>query len=91
VVAHLPSLRHLITDGNGREVTDEGLAHLRQLPALETLDLEYSAVTDSGLILLASLPSLRWVDLGGAAGVTSAGIAALRASRPDLEVETHGL
>ena len=91
VVAHLPGLRHLITDGNGREITDAGVAHLCQLPALESLDLEWSAVTDSGLSLLASLPSLRWVDIGGAAGVTSAGIAALRASRPDLEVEAHGL
>ena len=90
VAARLPALRHLITDGNGRDLTDEGLSHLRELANLETLDLEWSAVTNRGLTLVASLPALRWVDVGGAAGVTPAGIAALRASRPDLEVETHG-
>ena len=91
VVARLPGLRHLLTDGNGGALTDRGLAHLAGLTALESLDLEWSAVTDAGLPAVAALPALRWVDLGGAAGVTSAGLAALRRERPDLEIEAQGM
>ncbi|MDB4947510.1 MAG: hypothetical protein JWM27_159 [Gemmatimonadetes bacterium] len=91
LAARVPGLRHLVTDGNGHELTDRGLAHLAGLRALETLDLEWSSVTDAGLPLLAALPSLCWVDLGGATGVTAEGIARLRTTRPDLEVEALGL
>lgn len=86
LAVRLPQLRHLIADGNNH-VSDAGLAQLTAFARLESLDLEWSAVTDAGLPHLAALPSLRWLDLGGCADVSASGLAALRRSRPDLEIE----
>lgn len=46
-----------------REVTDEGLAHLRALKKLEILSLAYSSVSDEGLKQLAELKGLTTIDL----------------------------
>lgn len=88
LAAHAPGLRHIITDGNTSDVTDGAVARLAALRHLETLDLEWSAITDASLEVLAGLPALRWVDLGSVAGVTDRAINALRAARPDLEIDT---
>jgi hypothetical protein len=82
----VPGLRILASDGNSR-VTDTGLDVLRRFTRLESLDLEWSAVSDAGLPKIAAVSTLRWVDMGGSKGVTAAGLAGLRAARPDLEVE----
>ncbi|MBB4639615.1 hypothetical protein FHS01_005693 [Longimicrobium terrae] len=88
LAARLPGLRHIITDGNTGGVTDAAVAHLAALGSLETLDLEWSAITDASLAVLAGLPALQWVDLGSVAAVTAEGLNALRAARPNLEIET---
>jgi hypothetical protein len=82
----VPGLRILASDGNSR-VSDAGRDVLRRFVRLEWLDLEWSAVSDAGLPLIAAVGSLKWVDVGGSEGVTPAGVACLRAARPDLEVE----
>ena len=82
----VPGLRILASDGNSR-VSDAGLDVLQRFVRLEWLDLEWSAVSDAGLPLIAAVGSLKWVDVGGSEGVTPAGVARLRAARPDLEVE----
>jgi hypothetical protein len=88
LAARAPGLRHIITDGNTSDVTDNAVAHLVALRRLETLDLEWSAITDASLDVLAGLPALQWVDLGSVAGVSDKAIHALRAARPDLEVDS---
>ena len=84
IARHLPNLRHLVADGN-TTVTDAGLVHLRELSALESLDLEWSKVTDAGLSSIAAVQSLRWVDLGFCEGITEQGASELQRIRPELE------
>ncbi len=57
--------------------TDAGLAHLRRLAALETLDLSFSEVTDAGLVHLAGMTRLRelWLE---ETKITDAGLVHLR-------------
>lgn len=86
----VPGLRVIASDGNSR-VTDAGLKALRGFRQLESLDLEWSAVSDAGLLLIAAMSTLKRVDVRGSEGVTAAGLASLRAARPDLEVEPRDL
>lgn len=66
-----------------RAVTDEGLAHLAQLPGLVHLDLSGTSVSDRGLEVLRHLMSLQTISLGGTR-VTDAGAVHL-AHCPALE------
>jgi uncharacterized membrane protein len=68
-------------------ITDRGLHALERLPRLESLNLYgNAAITDAGLDSLARIPTLRRVYLWQTA-VTAAGVARLRAARPDVNVE----
>jgi len=86
---HCPGIRHIFGDGNSHALTDRGLASLARFTALESLDLEYSAITDAGLDHIAAVETLRWVDLGGCDGITKSGLATLRSRRLDLEIEPN--
>ncbi len=58
----LPKLTHLCLWGS--QVTDDGLQYLKQLPALEVLQLRSVAgIRGPGLQYLQELPSLRTIDL----------------------------
>lgn len=84
-LAALPRLETLILSGT--KVTDAGLAHAAKFPALKELRLAaLPGVTDAGLVKLGECKTLRLVIVNKKTGVTSAGIAAFRASRPDCEV-----
>ena len=58
----------------GSRITDDGLAKLKGLVKLRTLDLHHTAITDAGLDILKDLPELRAVGLTGTK-VTEAGLA----------------
>lgn len=62
-VASLPKLRKLVLYGGRPGVSGVGLAHLRDLKSLETLELINTHVTDSGLKSLDALVSLRSLTL----------------------------
>ena len=57
-------------------VTDDGIAHLARLPALQHLDLSGTGITDAGLQVLRHLPRLRTISLAWTR-VTDEGIGAL--------------
>ena len=91
IARQLREVRHILADGNAQRITDRGVAALRSMHALESLDLEYSAVTDAALDELAKFSALRWVDLGSTPGVSVAALQNLRSRRPDLEIESDEL
>src|SRR5215831_8346344 len=67
--------------GGSRELTDDGLLHLAQMPQLEHLELnEYPGgkLTDRGLEVLRHLPNLRKFAMTWQAGITDQGVANLR-------------
>ena len=66
-------------------MTDTGLPALAELPDLERLDLDDTAVGDDGLRHLAVLGRLQRVYLNGSR-VTDAGVERLRSERLDLDV-----
>ncbi len=71
---------------NGILIAARGLERLKDLAALERLDLEgCKRVGDDAAAVLASFHSLREVDLTGTA-FTDKGIAALRQARPDCKI-----
>jgi len=55
-------------------VTDAGLVHLKDLPALEELWLSDTAITDAGLERIASWKNLTVLKLCASAGITDAGM-----------------
>jgi hypothetical protein len=62
--------------GGSRELTDDGLLHLANMPQLEHLDLsEYPGgkLTDRGLEVLRHLPSLRVFKMNWQRGISDAG------------------
>jgi uncharacterized membrane protein/mono/diheme cytochrome c family protein len=72
---------------SGNRITDRGVAALARLPKLTSLNLYGNAgVTDAGVDALGRIATLRQVYLWQT-GVTSAGVARLRAARPDLAVQ----
>ena len=78
-IASAPSLTRLVLGGS-RQLTDEGLQHLRRMPQLQHLDLsEYpgGVITDRGLEPLADLPDLRTFVMTWQRGITDAGVAHL--------------
>jgi hypothetical protein len=82
-VARLRTLQWLNLEST--QVGDAGVKELLRLPALRILHLGGTQVTDAGLMDLAKLTSLRIVRLPRSK-VTANGAAALRTSRPDVDV-----
>jgi hypothetical protein len=66
-------------------LSDQGLAPLSRLSALETLNLAHQPITDAGLQYLKSLQRLRRLDISGTRISTQA-IEQWRAARPQLEI-----
>lgn len=66
-------------------LTDEGLAYLKDLTALENLDLCFAHVTDAGLAELRDMRSLHHLNLVGTK-VTKAGIEELKKALPSIEI-----
>jgi hypothetical protein len=104
-LAHLGGLAHLswLNLAGCNQITDGGLARLAPLVSLQVLILDRCRqVTDRGIAHLHGLPSLRRIDLHGlpkagvlkgllgGRGVTSAGVAALKAARPGCEIKGLG-
>jgi len=67
-------------------ITDAGLAHLRGLHALESLDLWGRSITDAGLAHLKGLRNLRKLRLN-ATLVTVAGAESLKQALPEATIE----
>ena len=63
----------LTREDSGSSVTDAGVAHLRGLARLETLDLWNAKVTDAGVVHLRGLTGLQGLDLSDT-GITDAGL-----------------
>ena len=74
-----PSLKGL--DLSAAAVTDDALASLASLQALQYVVLEHTPITDKGLMTLAALPNLRNVLLGGTQ-VTAEGVQAFQQATP---------
>jgi len=87
-IGGLKSLKSLTLYGSCKGLTDETLAHLAGLTALEELGTDGIQVTDAGLKHLAALPNLRTASFFHIAfpdkGFTGAGFAAFK-SLPKLE------
>lgn len=66
----------------GRDLTDDGLSHLKNLSSLKRLDILHSQVTDAGLQQLANLKQLEQLDIRGAHAVTAAGVKQLQEQLP---------
>ena len=85
---HLSDCDHLeflvLRDTN---IGDDAVASLAMLPALERLNLVGTDVGDAGALELAQAPKLRRVFVWNSA-ITSAGVEALQAERPELEIIT---
>lgn len=60
--ARIPHLT-VLKLGNCKQLTDEGVRHLANLPGLRELDLSHTRVTDDGLKVLRELPALRSLNL----------------------------
>ena len=69
--------RHVVkVDWNGKKAFGaEELRHLRSLPRLDTLNLNFSGVNDSDLAEISKLPQLKKLHLEKCSGVTDAGLA----------------
>ncbi|REK23913.1 MAG: hypothetical protein DWQ42_14170, partial [Planctomycetota bacterium] len=78
LIGGLRRLRFL--DGLGPNVTDKGVANIKEFPRLERLGLREAKVTDQGISHLASLEHLRELDLTETK-VTGACLQQLRKSR----------
>jgi Leucine Rich repeat len=70
---------------SGNRITDQGLALIARMPALENLDLDATDVTDAGLVHLQSLKKLKTLALGGTR-VTQEGVKTLQKALPGLEI-----
>ena len=83
LLARIATLEHVtsISMGGSRQLTDDGLLHLAQMPQLQQLELnEYPGgnLTDRGLEVLRHLPALRTFEMSWQRGITDAGAANLR-------------
>jgi hypothetical protein len=68
------------------KVTDAGMVHLQRCPALTEIDLERLPITDAGLLQLGPLKNLHRVYIGPGSPITTAGIEALKAQNPRVNV-----
>ena len=83
VLARISRLNQItgLSIGGSRELSDDGLLHLANMPQLEVLNLsEYPGgkLTDRGLEVLRHLPNLRRFEMTWQAGISDAGIGNLR-------------
>lgn len=79
--------------GGARELSDDGLLHLRRMPQLECLELnEYPGgkLTDHGLQVLLHLPNLRKFEMTWQSGISDRGVANLRFCERLEEVDLMG-
>ena len=79
--------------GGSRELTDDGLLQLANMPQLEYLELsEYPGgrLTDRGLEVLRKLPNLRKFEMTWQSGITDRGVANLRFCEQLEEVNLMG-
>ena len=84
LLEHAPLTRSLVVVGS--QITDEGLAHLKNLKRLEFLDLKKNkGLTDAGLIHLEELTNLKELILIGTQ-VTPAGIQKLQQKLPHTKI-----
>lgn len=60
-----PDGRAIAIDLEKRPVQNADLVHLKDLQALESLNIAGTEVTDAGLVHLQDLPSIRKLDIGG--------------------------
>ena len=84
-IANLPKLA--ILDVSDTKITDRGLPEIAKLQNLNWLLISGTEVTDEGLLALASLPNLGRLSLMDTK-VTEQGIASLKASKPNLAVDS---
>ncbi len=82
--AAAPTTRGLFLFKNN--ITDQGLVHLKDLKALETLDLRRNpGITDAGLVHLEGLSNLKHLHLIRT-GVTAAGVSKLQQKLPKTKI-----
>jgi len=67
-------------------ITDEGVSLLVNMSSLEEISFRRTDITDKALDYIAQMKSLKKVDLRDTLDLTDAGVSALKASRPDLEI-----
>jgi Leucine rich repeat len=79
----LSQLQNLTLSGN--RITNDGLALLARMPALESLDLDATDITDAGLVHLQGLKKLKSLSLGGTL-VTPQAARRLQSALPGLEI-----
>lgn len=85
VIGQLPQLTRLRLEKN--QITDAGVAYLKDLKHLESLNLYGTAVTDASIDQIARLPSLKKVYLWQTE-VSQDGVERLRSKRPELMIDT---
>jgi beta-lactamase regulating signal transducer with metallopeptidase domain len=78
----------VVISARGTKITDAGLAYLKGLTTLKSLDVANTAITDDGLRHLETMKSLERLNVTGT-GVTQAGIQQLRKSLTSLVFVTH--
>jgi hypothetical protein len=84
----LKALKSLTRSGSAvrkNAIEGPGLAHLKEMPQLERLYLNYTGLTDKGLAALKPMKSLKVLAVSGTK-VTPEGVADLRKALPGLEV-----
>jgi hypothetical protein len=84
-ISGIRSLRSLVLN-YCEGITDEGLACLKALPALEYLQLMHTSITDAGVKHLKEVKSLKDLHVGGT-HMTEDGARELRKHLPNLSVE----
>jgi uncharacterized protein (TIGR03067 family) len=86
IVPRVKTFNHaIVLELDGSNVTDGGLAAVKEIDKLERLSLERTVITDAGLEHLRKLDRLQSLNVSQTK-VTDAGIASLRKSLPRLAV-----
>jgi Leucine Rich repeat len=68
------------------KITDAGILHLQKCSSLSEIDLERTGITDKGLEALGPIKTLHRVYIGPGGAITNAGIEALKAQNPRVNV-----
>ena len=87
-VARLDNLESLVIS-DGIDVSDAGVAHLKNLERLDWLVLRGSRITDESISVLAKLPRLSVLNLE-ASELTNGGISRLSSSKKLRNLFLHG-